>query len=207
MTEFDLDRGGYPNVSRETLDRLNTYADLVKKWSPRINLVSKGSLGDLWARHFLDSVQVFQAVEPANHWVDLGSGGGFPGAVVAILAKEAAPQMRVTLIESDQRKSVFLRTVARELGVPFEVLTDRIETAPRQNCDILSARALADLETLLGYTQRHMAPSGIALFLKGASWEKEIRDAQRTWRFGVESIESQTERAAAILKITGVSRV
>ena len=150
---------------------------------------------------------MLRIADGGQKWVDLGSGGGFPGAVVAIIAREHRPDLRFTLIESDQRKAVFLRTVARETAIRFEVLAERIETVAAQNCDILSARALAGLDALLGFADRHMATSGTALFQKGASWEKEVRDAEKAWRFNLKPIESQTERAAAILKITGVSRV
>ena len=115
-------------VSRETLARLEAYAALVAKWNPKINLVSRKSLEDLWSRHILDSAQVFALAGPAprGRWADLGSGGGFPGAVVAILAAGIGADLRVTLVESDQRKAAFLRTVSRETAVPFEVLSDRI---------------------------------------------------------------------------------
>ena len=195
------------NVSRETLARLETYAALLQKWNPRINLVSRNSLADLWTRHIVDSVQVFRVGPETDHWVDLGSGGGFPGLVVAILAAEEMPACRVTLIESDQRKSAFLRTVARETGVSCTVLSERIETAPPQQAGVLSARALADLNTLLSYAERHLAPGGTALFPKGVSWEKEVEEARVQWSFDLDPITSLTEPGAAILKVEGVSRV
>ena len=115
------------NVSRETLERLDVYADLLRRWTRKINLVSKGSLEGLWTRHFLDSAQLLTlAPESSVSWADLGSGGGFPGAVVAVLAAETRPDLKVTLVESDQRKAVFLRTVLRETGVAGDVLTARI---------------------------------------------------------------------------------
>jgi 16S rRNA (guanine527-N7)-methyltransferase len=194
------------NVSRETMDRLHIYANLVERWNPKINLVSRQSLNDLWDRHILDSVQVFRCVDPVGHWVDLGSGGGFPGLVCAILAIELAPDTRFTLIESDQRKSAFLRTVVRECGAKCQVISKRIEAVEPQNADILSARALADLKTLISFCGRHLNPVGTALLPKGASWKKELSDAQEEWKFTADPITSITEPQAVILKITGVSR-
>lgn len=204
MTGFTLN--GRP-VSRETRDRLETYAELLRKWSPRINLVSRASLPDLWERHFEDSAQLFDLGGVSRgRWVDLGSGGGFPGAVVAILAAEAAPDLAVTLIESDGRKAAFLRSVSRETGVPFTTLDRRIEEVPPQAADVLSARALAPLTVLLGHAQRHLAPDGIALFPKGARHETELAEARRDWRFEHEALPSRTEPAAAIYRIGRVAR-
>ncbi|MDK3017858.1 16S rRNA (guanine(527)-N(7))-methyltransferase RsmG [Pseudodonghicola flavimaris] len=194
------------NVSRETLSRLETFAELLKKWNPKINLVSRASLEHLWTRHIVDSVQVFRCVRPQGQWVDMGSGGGFPGVIVAILAAEEAPELAVTLIESDQRKSAFLRTAARECGVACKVLSDRIESVPPQQADILSARALADLDALLGFAERHLKSTGTALFPKGISWGKECEQARRRWNFSAQPITSKTEPDAVILKIEGVSR-
>lgn len=195
------------NVSRETIERLEKFEEVLLKWNPRINLVSKSSLTDLWQRHIADSVQVFTCVEDAGEsWLDIGSGGGFPGIVVAIMAAERSPKTKVTLIESDQRKSAFLRTAARECGVSISVLTERIEHAVPQNADILSARAVADLDALLEFSQRHLAVGGTSVFPKGANWKKEVDKAAQRWRFDVEPITSLTETEAVILKIKGVAR-
>ena len=195
-------------VSRETFERLQTYAALLEKWNPRINLVAKSTLPGLWARHFRDSLQVFRLLShPAAHWADLGSGGGFPGLVVAIAAAEAGNPARVTLVESDQRKATFLRTVLRETGVQATVIADRIETVPPLGADILSARALADLETLLGFAARHLAPGGICLFPKGKNWNSELQSARKAWHFSYDATPSETESQAVILTIRGLSRV
>lgn len=195
------------DVSRETLERLEIFAGLVEKWTSRINLVSRNSLAALWDRHIRDSLQVFDCAPEGRIWVDMGSGGGFPGLVVAILAAEKRPDMQVTLIESDQRKATFLRTAIRETGIPGRVLSDRIENVPPQAADILSARALADLTTLLGFMEPHLAPGGTALFPKGVTWEKEVDAARQQWRFDVEPVKSITEDRAVILKIKGAQRV
>ncbi|MBK0326035.1 16S rRNA (guanine(527)-N(7))-methyltransferase RsmG [Rhodobacteraceae bacterium F11138] len=207
MTDTQRLHGGGADVSRETLERLKIFESLVEKWNPKINLVSRRSLNDLWNRHILDSIQVFKVAERSGDWVDIGSGGGFPGLVVAILAKEKAPDQRVTLIESDQRKCVFLRTVARETGVLCRVLSERIEQVEPQKASVLSARALADLSSLLEFAERHLDKTGTALFPKGATWKKEVEDARKSWHFDVNPISSVTEEGSVVLRITGVSRV
>ena len=204
-----MNRSGLPfDVSRETLDRLEHFADLLLKWNPRINLVSRSTLDDLWARHIIDSAQIYElAPHPVTHWVDLGAGGGFPGLVLAILGMESGSPKKVTLVESDVRKCAFLRTVIRETGAPAQVINDRIENVPGLEADVLSARALADLPKLLAFTERHLSPGGMALFPKGASWEKELQEAQSQWNFEYRVVKSKTEDGPAILAITGVSRV
>lgn len=194
------------NVSRETFERLTTYVDLVKKWNPKINLVSRNSLTQIWTRHIMDSVQVFRCVESAGHWADIGSGGGFPGMVCAIMAVETSPDTRFTFVESDQRKSAFLRSVARECKANCTVIAKRIEAVEPLNADVLSARALADLTTLLSFCDRHLGENGTALFPKGATWKKELTEACEEWKFQSEPITSLTEPQAVILKIKGVSR-
>ena len=194
------------NVSRETEAQLASFVDLVARWTPRINLISRSSLPEIWIRHIIDSVQVFTLAGPGDLWVDIGSGGGFPGIVAAICAREARPDMRFVLIESDQRKAAFLRTAIRELGLNAEVIAKRIADAPPQGADIVSARALADLTALLDHADRHLGPGGIALFPKGESWQKELAAARRAWQFEAEAITSLTNRDSVILCIKGISR-
>jgi len=196
------------DVSRETSARLETYAALLRKWNPRINLVSRNTLPDLWTRHFADSAQLCSlAPHPVGHWADLGAGGGFPGLVIAIVAMETGSPRRVTLVESDVRKGAFLNTVIRETGAPAAVVTDRIEAMPPLSADVLSARALADLTTLLGFAERHLAPEGTAIFPKGATWEKEVSAARKAWNFACRVAKSETEDGPVLLHITGVARV
>lgn len=194
------------NVSRETEERLTGFVELVARWTPRINLISRASLPDIWMRHVIDSIQVFTLGAPGALWVDIGSGGGFPGLVAAICARDARPETRFVLVESDQRKSAFLRTAIRELGLNAEVIAKRIADAPPQGADILSARALSDLTALLGHAEQHLAPEGTALFPKGESWEKELAAARQTWQFEAEVVTSVTNRNSVILSIKGISR-
>lgn len=202
-----MDRVANLNVSRETLCRLEIFASLLVKWNTRINLVSRNSLACLWDRHIVDSVQVFRSAPKGTLWMDMGSGGGFPGLIVAILAQEERPEIKVTLVESDQRKAAFLRAAARETGVTCKVFPERIEKVSPQQASIVSARALAELTDLLMFAERHLMNGGTALFSKGVTWRKELETARLRWRFDVDVIESRTMPGAAILRIKGASRV
>ena len=195
------------NVSRETLDKLQAFLALVEKWTAKINLISRGSIHEAWDRHILDSAQIYDLAPPATRWVDLGSGGGFPGIVVGILAQGAGQPLDLVLVESDQRKSTFLRTALRELDIPGRVLTERIENAEPLAADVLSARALADLDTLLGFCSLHLKPDGTALFPKGANWQTEDEAARSRWSYQIEPAKSKTNPQAAILKIKEIKRV
>lgn len=195
-------------VSRETTDRLTRYADLLAKWNPAINLVSKATLSQLWTRHFADSAQLFDVVDSRPRtWADLGSGGGFPGLVIAILAAERSPDLHVTCVESDRRKATFLQTVVRETGIDATIAIARIEQLDPLSADVVSARALAPLSTLIGYADRHLASDGLALFLKGTGHAAEVEAALENWAFHLDTIPSRTDPASAILKIRSIRRV
>jgi 16S rRNA (guanine527-N7)-methyltransferase len=195
-------------VSRETFDRLQTYVSLIEKWTPKINLVSKASVPVIWSRHIKDSLQVYRlGPDRFDHWLDIGSGGGLPGIVVAICSAESPAQKMVSLVESDGRKAAFLRTALRETAVPGRVACERVEKLAPQKADIISARALADLEQLLGFAERHLAPDGIALFPKGITWKDEVAAARRTWSFEFEAHKSETEEGSVILKVGDIARV
>lgn len=195
------------NVSRETIEHLDAYAALLTKWNKAINLVAPSTIASLWSRHFLDSAQILDvAPKNAKSWVDMGSGAGFPGLVVACLAKEKHPDLGMTCIESDQRKSVFLQTVIRNLGLKATVISQRIEQVPRLGADIVSARALSRLEVLLGYADRHLSPEGTAIFLKGAGFGREIEQAQDNWTFDIRTEPSKTDADGALLICGGLKR-
>lgn len=195
-------------VSRETLARLEQYAELLGKWNPTINLVSPSSLKQVWTRHFLDSAQLLDlAPAAATHWVDMGAGGGFPGLVAAILAAEERPELKFTLVESDRRKAAFLAHAAHALGVGAEVRGERIESIPPLGADVVSARALAPLDQLLSHAARHLRPGGVAIFPKGARHEDEIRQALEKWRFACEKHRSMTDPEAVVLTVGEIGRV
>lgn len=196
------------NVSRETLERLNCYKALLDKWNPAINLVSAATLGQVWTRHFLDSAQILDLTR-VNYglWADLGSGGGFPGLVLAILAADERPDLKFTLVESDGRKAAFLTAVARELGIAPRVAAVRIENLPALGADVLSARALAPMSVLLGFADRHLSPDGLAIFPKGARYQVEIDQALEEWRFSYEKHPSVTDPDAVILTVGEIAHV
>ena len=194
------------NVSRETMADLEAFAELVTKWTPKINLIAKGTVASIWERHIIDSVQLYRfAPSQYDKWVDIGSGGGFPGIIMAILGKRAQPDASFVLIESDQRKATFLRTAARELNLSTEVLAQRIENAAEQRADIVSARALTALSGLLPLSLRHLNQGGLALFHKGRQAQQEIADARRIWSFDLEDYPSITDPEARILAIRRIS--
>ena len=195
------------DVSRETLERLEAYAACLERWTKKINLVSPSTVSDLWSRHFLDSAQLLE-IAPVGFrsWVDLGSGGGFPGAVIAMLIAEN-DMTKVTLVESDQRKAAFLRAVCRESRSNFDVISQRAEDIDPLKADVLSARALAPLSKLLDFAQTHLAEGGRALFMKGKAVEVEMSEALEHWQFDCETYKSCTDAEAVILSIGEIKRV
>jgi 16S rRNA (guanine527-N7)-methyltransferase len=202
----DLTVGG-ATVSRETFAALQQLESLVQRWTKAVNLVSNASLRDLWQRHIEDSAQLLAfCPQNAQSWLDLGSGGGFPGLVVAILAREARPNLRVTLAESDQRKATFLRQAAQGIGLNVQVSNSRIESLEPANADVISARALAPLTHLLAFAERHVTLDGVAIFPKGARFEEEIAEARKSWDFDVDVHPSLSEPEAAILVIRKIHR-
>lgn len=195
------------SVSRETIRALEEFVELVQRWNTAINLVSKATLPDIWNRHILDSAQLFSLCpKNARLWVDLGSGGGFPGIVVAVLARDLKPDLKVALVEADLRKATFLREACRKLSLDAQVHSVRIESLPAAQADVLSARALASLSSLLEYADQHLRKTGVALFPKGAQHAEELVEAQKTWRFDATLVPSLSDTKAAILEIRNIGR-
>ena len=196
------------DVSRETSEKLDSYVALIQKWNKAINLISRSSEADIWQRHIADSAQLAQHLPSGPRlWLDLGSGAGLPGIVLAIIAAEVAPSLRFELVEVDQRKATFLRQVSRELGLNVTVLTERIEALTPRLADVVSARALASLSDLCNFAERHLDADGIAVFLKGAGAEAEIEVARRKWSFNLESFPSKTSADALVLKLKKIRHV
>ena len=180
------------------LTKLNRYDALLLKWHKAINLVGPTTLEDRAQRHFLDSIQLLRHLPTADaRLVDIGSGAGFPGLVLAMLGVR-----EVHLVESDIRKSTFLREVSRETSTPVHINDRRVESTEIEAADILTARALAPLVDLLGYMYRLNIPTGV--FLKGAQAEAEIAKAEKKWVFTAEKFASLTDAEAVILRITGL---
>ncbi|CAA7621115.1 Ribosomal RNA small subunit methyltransferase G [Magnetospirillum sp. SS-4] len=189
-------------VSRETLDRLSHYADLLVKWQARINLVGPDTLPDLWRRHFLDSAQLFRLIPPeARRLADLGSGAGFPGLVLAVMG---APD--VHLVESDSRKCAFLREAARVTGTGVTIHNQRIEKVAPLAADVVTARALAPLGQLLGWAEPHLAGGGRCLFLKGRGVEDELTATAKEWNIALDRSPSETDPAGQVLQLREVCR-
>ena len=172
MTPDDVAR--LLNVSRETIDKFRAYLTLLEKWQARINLVANSTLAEAWQRHILDSGQLaaFYPLQTKNI-MDVSSGAGFPGLVLAIMGG-----VTVDLVESDQRKAVFLSTVIRELDLPAKVHNQRIETLPQLFPDVITARALAPVPKLLKLIENQLSPKSVCLFLKGAAVQDELTNLQ-----------------------------
>ena len=195
------------NVSRETFSLLERLAALVEKWNKSINLISKSTVPNLWERHILDSVQIYHATQVNfKRWLDIGSGAGFPGLVLAILAKEKNIDGEIILVESDKRKCSFLHTARRDLNLNLTIINNRLEDCDVQKADIISARALADLATLFELSFKHMSRKTTFIFPKGKSWQEELFVAEKTWNFSWEAVNSITDSQAVVLKIGDLAR-
>jgi 16S rRNA (guanine527-N7)-methyltransferase len=205
---FLVPQDGLKDVSRETLEQLSCFVSLVKKWNKSINLVSPSTIDDIWNRHILDCAQLFEfRKSDADHWVDLGSGGGLPGLVLAIMAQGLGGQMKFSLVESDRRKSVFLAVTAKQMNLNVTVHCERIENLAPLGADVVSARAVAGLDTLCSWATRHLAPSGCAVFAKGARSAEEVVMARKNWTFDITEKPSYTEKEAKILILENIRHV
>jgi 16S rRNA (guanine527-N7)-methyltransferase len=190
------------DVSRETLERLTVYLDLLRRWQAAINLVGPATLADPWRRHFLDSAQLAAHLPPATtNLVDLGSGAGFPGMVLALLGVRG-----VHLIEADRRKAEFLRAVARATGAPATIHAARIERVPAWPAEVIVARALAPLPRLLELAERFVAADSVCLLLKGASVTGELTSARASWHMVSEMLPSLSEPTGVVLQLRGIHR-
>ncbi len=189
-------------VSRETMERLEIFHSLLLKWQRTINLVAPSTIATAWKRHFADGAQLWDlSQKPVDRWLDLGSGGGFPGLVIAAIAKEQSPDLQMTLVESDIRKCSFMREAARKMGLRVGIVTRRIEDLPPQGADVITARALTSLDRLVKLARPHLAEDGILLFPKGASYQAELETLAPEWQSSTETLASLTDPAAVILRI------
>lgn len=200
-----LDAKGFAacaGVSRETLTRLEAYAGLLVRWSERINLVSRNTIGDMWRRHFLDSAQLMTALPMnARSLIDLGSGGGFPGLVLAIMGVSG-----VELVEADARKCAFLREAARLTEAAVEIRQQRIEAISPGPRDVVTARGCAPLDRLLGLAERFVGPHTRCLFLKGEHAADELATARAEWIFAAATQRSRSDPRGIVLCLDGVAR-
>ncbi|AGA63995.1 rRNA small subunit methyltransferase, glucose inhibited division protein GidB [Liberibacter crescens BT-1] len=196
-------------VSRETQERLQHFYFLFLKWSATINLVSSSDRKDLWVRHIQDSLQVFYLHPIPSVWLDLGSGGGFPGIMVAIQLAELKDGW-VNLIESNHKKASFLRIALQETGARGTVYPLLIQKAPEfiQKCDVISARALTSFECLLEYSFPWLKENNNckAFFYKGCSYKNEVNKACNHWTFSLIEHKSAIECSSVILEVTNLKR-
>lgn len=193
-------------VSRETLARLKTYAGMLEDWNARHNLVSRGSLADVWHRHFWDSAQLPPLIPAdANSLVDLGSGAGFPGLVLAELLRDRP--IRVVLYEATAKKCRFLEAVAERLDLKSEIRNARVEDAKPELFDVVTARACAPMDRLLAYAHRFWGPGTVGLLLKGQNVEGELTAARKCWRIKLERHTSQSDPTGVILEVRELDRV
>ncbi|MBF0268078.1 MAG: 16S rRNA (guanine(527)-N(7))-methyltransferase RsmG [Alphaproteobacteria bacterium] len=190
------------HVSRETIRRLDCFVSELIRWQARINLVSPKSLEDVWRRHIQDSAQLLPHTKPGSKILDLGSGAGFPGLILAIMGE----RLEVHLVESDQRKVAFMREAGRLTGANIHLHAVRIEKLTPFSVDFVTSRALSSLDHLLEFAYPFLDIGGQCLFLKGKSWQEELTSAEKKWMMRAESIPSRTDPEGAILKISEVRR-
>jgi 16S rRNA (guanine527-N7)-methyltransferase len=195
-----------PDVSRETFQRLIQFEEMFLKWNSAINLVAPSTVGELWTRHILDSVQLAALHPLVGNWVDLGSGGGFPGAILAILAGQNK-RANVQLVESNGKKAAFLQTVISQTQSPATVHVMRIESAQSRlnDVDLVTARALAPLHELLELSNPWLSKGAIGLFHKGRDFKQEIDFARDDWKFDLIQHRSKIDADSVILEISNVS--
>ena len=196
------------DVSRETLEKLQVYADLLVKWQSSYNLVGPTTLADLWQRHMLDSAQMVPLVRKAHPekaqftWLDFGSGAGFPGLVMSIMGLGHAH-----MVESNGKKCAFMREVVRKTGTQATVHQVRIEDMNHTEVDFITSRALAPVSELLNWGERFLAEGVEFWLLKGRGVDQELTDAGLCWKMDVQRHQSQTDEDGVCLHIRGVTRV
>ncbi len=195
------------NVPRETIHRLTRFAELLAHWQKRTNLVAPSTLPALWSRHFADSAQLATLARTPRLWLDLGSGAGFPGLVIAIL-KTGTPDFRMHLVESNRKKCAFLAEVARATKAPVDIHAMRIEdfaqSANRLAPNVVSARALAPLPRLFELAAPFFASGTRGLFLKGREAEAEVEEAKREWDFTAHLVPSLTAANSHIVEVSNL---
>ena len=209
MTEAALlDAAGFQartGVSDAVMADLETFRQRLETANAHMNLVGPASLPDYWNRHVLDSAQLLDHAPDALTWADLGAGAGFPGVVLAILLK-GRPDAHVWLIDSLNKRCKFLQAVVDELALPAKVIWGRAEEQ-RVTVDIVTARAVAAMETLLGYAQPCFDRGAQGLFLKGEKAEAELTQAWKSWRFEAEVLPSVSDARGRIVSIGNLKRV
>ncbi|WP_300377465.1 16S rRNA (guanine(527)-N(7))-methyltransferase RsmG [Henriciella sp.] len=191
-------------VSRETLSRIESYVELLDDWRRKLNLIGPREMEHIWARHVLDCAQIIPHVTQDARILDIGTGAGLPGLV---LACNSAADGHVSMVESVGKKCAFLAAVVTELGLPATIHNKRVEAIEPKPVDYVTARALAPLPKLLGYTESWISRGATGLFFKGEHWRDELTEAQECWTLAYEAIPSLTSEGGIILKIMEAKRV
>ncbi len=195
------------HVSRETICALKSYQSLLIEWQAKFNLVSNASLSDAWNRHFLDSVQLYDYIpKTAEKLIDLGSGAGFPGLVISIMAKNRMPYLNVTLVESIKKKTLFLNAVKESLGLDVRIENQRIESLAPEKYDVITSRALSSLSKLLDYAHPFCRKNTLCVFPKGRSYEEELCEAHKKHSFDCEIIDNKISTEGKILLISNIKQ-
>ena len=190
------------NVSRETLNSFCEYESLLSKWNKKINLVSKNTLVDIWDRHFLDSGQIINHVDASGKiWVDVGSGAGFPGLVIALLLRDRKIDCDLILVEKNTKKVFFLNEVIRNLNLNVKVINNSINCIEPLNADILTARAFSELKDLIQIAHQHRKTQGICLFLKGENYRFELDKTLNYWFFDYDVVDSLSNPSGKIIRV------
>ena len=193
------------NPDAKIIEKLDVYDAVLTRWQARINLIGAATLPALWSRHFLDSAQIYRHLPTSTQTlIDIGSGGGFPGMVLAILANVSGGPI-VTLIESNGRKAEFLREINRICAAGAKIMNERVERAPILPADVVTARACAPLVRLLPWVYRCLRADGVALLSKGLNWRDELTTAEKHWNMQVAEIPSVTDTSGVILKLEGLN--
>lgn len=189
-------------VSRETFERLVEYEGIFLKWADRINLAAPSTHPDVWRRHILDSAQLASLAPDAKTWLDLGSGGGFPGAVMAIILQDRA-EARIDLVESNRKKAAFLQTALGRYKDNVRVHARRIEDVYEvvRQPEIVTARALAPLPMLLNLTSPWLTAGATGLFHKGRDYRAEVKESRDAWNLDLVEHESRIDPESVVLEI------
>ena len=189
-------------VSRETLERLKLYVNLLLKWQKSVRLIGPSTINDLWRRHILDSAQLFSIIPPqARILVDFGSGAGLPGFVLAVLG---VPD--VHLVDSNIRKCAFLRAAATLTDTAVTIHNTRVENLTNLSADTITARALAPLNDLLNMAEPYLIPSTVCIFSKGQGVKQELTRVKKNWNMGIECIQSKTDATGTIVRLEKINR-
>ena len=196
------------DVSRETMRRLEEFVALLQVWNNKMNLVSRNSLSEVWLRHILDSVQLIKYInQDTRNLVDIGSGAGFPGIVIAILGKEKMPAMKINLVESIAKKTMYLKDICVNLDLDnVEIFNKRVEDTVFKGVDVITARAVSSLDKLLEYSYIIAGKETKMIFPKGITYDAELTEARRNWNFDCVTHKNMYHEDGVVLEISKLGK-